>query len=109
MNVLVIPEDFVKDQHMLKPIIQAMMKSLNKTAKVEICQNPRLRGVSQALNLEKLTTIIDQYKYKVDLFLLCVDRDGEVGRKQRLDNLECEITATLPNGKLFLAENAWQN
>lgn len=38
MNVLVIPEDFRKDQYMLKPIISAMMKKLgNPRAKVKIC------------------------------------------------------------------------
>ncbi len=30
MNVLVIPEDFRKDQYMLKPIITAMMEALER-------------------------------------------------------------------------------
>jgi hypothetical protein len=30
VNVLVIPEDFPKDQYMLKPIITAMLKELGK-------------------------------------------------------------------------------
>ena len=39
MRVLVIPEDFRKDQYMLKPIITALMKSLGKpSAKIRICQ-----------------------------------------------------------------------
>jgi len=50
MNVLVIPEDFVKDQCILKPIIVAMLKARGKIAKVIVCQNPRLRGIDQALN-----------------------------------------------------------
>ena len=29
MNVLVIPEDFRKDQYILKPIVQAMMADLS--------------------------------------------------------------------------------
>ncbi len=30
MNVLVIPEDFVKNQYVLRPIIDAMLKYLGK-------------------------------------------------------------------------------
>ena len=39
-----------------------------------------------------------------DVFVLCVDRDGVVGRRQRLD----EIESAFGNGTLFLAENAWE-
>jgi len=46
VKVLVIPEDVRKDQYMLKPIIEAMMKAKDKKrAKVIVCQNPRLRGI----------------------------------------------------------------
>lgn len=48
MNVLVIPEDFVKDQYVLKPIISAMLRELvNKTAKVRVCQDPRLTALAR--------------------------------------------------------------
>ncbi len=48
MNILVIPEDFRKDQYMLKPIIIAMMEALGKPkTKVRVCQDPLLRGVSE--------------------------------------------------------------
>lgn len=49
MNVLVIPEDFRKDQYMLKPIVEAMMKEVGQKAKVAVCQNPLLGGIDQAL------------------------------------------------------------
>jgi len=55
MNVLVIPEDFRKDQYMLRPIVQAMMQSLGaSTARVEVCRDPLLRGISQALRWEQI-------------------------------------------------------
>ncbi len=38
----------------------------------------------------------------VKLFVLCVDRDGEVGRKARLNQVEMHF------GPGFLAENAWE-
>ena len=40
----------------------------------------------------------------VDVFVLCVDRDGEEGRRQRLDAIEEEFGAE----RTFLAENAWE-
>ena len=109
MNVLVIPEDFRKDQYMLKPIISAMMKKLgNPRAKVKICQDPLLGGVSEALKWERIEEVINQYKGMFNLFLLCVDRDGKEGRKMSLENIEQQAVNILPGGKLLLAENAWQ-
>ncbi|HLO47649.1 MAG TPA: hypothetical protein VK211_04435 [Kamptonema sp.] len=108
MNVLVIPEDFRKDQYMLKPIIKAMMKALGKSrAKVEICQDPLLGGISEASKWENIEAIINQYRM-VDLFLLCVDRDGKEGRKKALENIENQASKILTDRQLFLAENAWQ-
>lgn len=108
MKVLVIPEDFRKDQYMLKPIIKAMMKALGKSsAKVEICQDPLLGGISEASKWENIEAIINQYPM-VDLFLLCVDRDGKEGRKKALENIENQASKILTDRQLFLAENAWQ-
>lgn len=45
---------------------------------------------------------------KVDLFLLCVDRDGKNGRKAALEKIEQQAANSLTSGKLLLAENAWQ-
>ena len=40
------------------------------------------------------------------VFILCIDRDGDVNRRQRLDSIEWEFGS----GQifLFLAENAWE-
>ena len=38
----------------------------------------------------------------VNIFILCVDRDGEEGRSQRLNEIEAEF------GDIFFAENAWE-
>ncbi|MYC35215.1 MAG: hypothetical protein F4X64_18870 [Chloroflexi bacterium] len=43
-----------------------------------------------------------------DLYILCVDRDGVVGRRQRLDDIEAEIQTQFGNNVRFLAENAWE-
>ncbi|HAN73416.1 MAG TPA: hypothetical protein DCQ51_14075 [Planktothrix sp. UBA8407] len=110
MKVLVIPEDFRKDQYMLKPIIKAMMSNLGKTkAQVQVCQDPLLGGVNEALKIENILAIIKQYRGKADLFILCVDRDGKEGRKQALNKLEQEAAKILTSRQsLLLAENAWQ-
>ena len=109
MRILVIPEDFRKDQYMLKPIIGAMLKELGKDkAKVRVCQNPLLGGVSEALKWDNIEKIISQYSGVVDLFLLCVDRDGKPGRRDALDKIETRSAECLSANKLLLAENAWQ-
>lgn len=108
MKVLVIPEDFRKDQYMLKPIIGAIMAKLGKPrAKVMICQDPLLGGVDEALKWENIKSIINQYAM-VDIFVLCVDRDGKEGRKNALAKIEEKAATILASGRLFLAENAWQ-
>ena len=109
MNVLIIPEDHTKDQHMLKPIVKAMLEHLGKrTATVDVCGDPRLQGVSQALNWEQIREILEEYGWITDLFLLCVDRDGKAGRKTRLTQLEKRAAKVLKTGHILLAENAWQ-
>jgi hypothetical protein len=108
MRVLVIPEDSVKDKYMLLPIIEAMIKAKGKkNAKVKVCEDPRLKGISQALKWDNIEKIIDKYRM-VDLFLLCVDRDGIENRKKSLNHIEQKAKEILPGDKSFLAENAWQ-
>jgi len=108
VNVLVIPEDFRKDQYMLKPLIRAMLAFLGKPrAIVEILTDPLLGGVSEATKWERIQEIIDRYG-GVDLFLLCIDRDGKDGRRITLNNIEQKASEILSSGKLLLAENAWQ-
>ena len=109
MRIFIIPEDFRKDQYMLKPIVLAMMRALGKPrAIVEVCQDPLLGGIGEALKWERLQEILEFNKGMVDLFLLCVDRDGKDNRKQRLIQLEEQATEFLKGDSLFLAENAWQ-
>ncbi|NJK70492.1 MAG: hypothetical protein HC849_04045 [Oscillatoriales cyanobacterium RU_3_3] len=108
MKILVIPEDFRKDQYTIKPIITAMMAKLGKPrTKVMVCQDPLLGGVSEALKWENIENTINQYPM-VDLFLLCVDRDGKEGRKTSLEKLEARAAKILSERRLLLAENAWQ-
>ena len=105
MNVLIIPEDFRKDQYILKPLFERLFRSIGRSrTRVQVCRDPLLGGVSEALKSDLLTDIVERYGGMTDLFILCVDRDGETGRRQRLDQIEDEMG----NGRTFLAENAWE-
>lgn len=109
MRVLIIPEDFRKDQYILKPIVEAMMKKMSgPPSTVRVCQDPLMGGISQALNTNKLREVVERYKGMIDIFLLCVDRDGNPNRRARLDEIEKELQDELPSSILFLATEAWQ-
>src|SRR5581483_2814090 len=85
-----------------------MMEQVGRrTAKVQICTDPLLGGISEALKWDRINEIIEMYP-TVDLFLLCVDRDGMEGRRISLDNIEQLAVQTLRDHRLILAENAWQ-
>ena len=105
MKVLVIPEDFRKDQFMLKPMFERLLRnSGDSSPKVRICQDPLLGGVTEALKSERIAEVLDANRGMYDAYVLCVDRDGQSGRRQRLDQIESECA----NGRAFFAENAWE-
>ena len=105
MRVLIIPEDFRNDQYLLRPLFRRLFRSLSIPATVEVCTDPLLGGISEALKSERLQEIIDGYEGMIDLFILCVDRDGEPSRRDRLDQIEAEFG---DERRRFLAENAWE-
>lgn len=106
MRVLVIPEDFRNDQYILKPLFVQLFKKIRASrAKVRVCQDPPLRGVTEALKVSRIQGIVELYDGTTDIFVLCVDRDGKEGRRERLDQLEQEFGVA---GRVFLAENAWE-
>lgn len=105
MNVLVIPEDFRKDQYVLQPLFRRLFRTLGKpNARVGICRDPLLGGIGEALKSERLAEVIEQHGGMTDILILCVDRDGQQGRRQRLDEIEEEFSGVAT----FLAENAWE-
>ena len=105
MNVLVIPEDFRKDQYILKPLFKRLFTTFGRPkAKVRVCQDPLLGGIGEAMKAERIAEIVSRYEGMTHIFILCVDRDGEVGRRQGLDSLEGEFG----DGRTFVAENAWE-
>ena len=62
MRILVIPEDPLLDQYILKPIVERVAVDVGLVARVDVLQEPRLRGAGQALDpgmVEEIGTVID--------------------------------------------------
>jgi hypothetical protein len=79
VKVLVIPEDPTLDQYILKPVVARLFSDLGRPARIEVLSKPRLRGVDQALGRNDLAHIASTFQM-VDLFLVLVDRDGDLER-----------------------------
>lgn len=89
MDVLIIPEDPRLDQHILKPVVERIFADLKVPANIRVLQDPRMRGVSQALDENVIQPVVDLYPM-VDLFLVIVDRDcdreSNVARARTLES-----------------------
>lgn len=106
MNVLIIPEDFRKDQYILKPLFSRLFQAIGRPrVSVEICRAPLLGGVGEALKSERITEVVRKHGGMTDVFILCIDRDGDTNRRQRLDRIESEFT---DDRRMFFAEHAWE-
>ena len=87
MRIMVIPEDPVNDQHVLKPLVRAIARSAGlANPRVEVLQNPRLRSVTEALDPARLRDLYNQFGAMYKLFVLAVDRDGERTRQAAVDD-----------------------
>jgi hypothetical protein len=107
-RVLVIPEDPTLDQYVLQPVIAAACRHIGfEQARVRVLTDPAFKGVSQALDPELLQEVVERYPM-VDLFLLCVDRDGLAGRDESVAE-KCErMDAYLKPGQTFAGRTAEQ-
>ena len=104
MRLLIIPEDFRHDQYILRPLFERLVRSAGRRVRIEICRDPLLGGVTKALKVERLLEIVEQYQGMMDIFVLCVDRDGVLGRRQQLNAIEAQFGPQT----VFLSENAWE-
>ena len=105
MRVLIVPEDSRNDKHILKPLFEALFRTIGKPrARISVCEDPVLGSVEEALKSSNLAAVTSRYRGKIHIFVLCVDRDGKRGRRQRLDQIESEFGGV----RVFLAENAWE-
>ncbi len=108
MRVLILLEDDVMDHYILKPLFEAMLKHVGKPHATIQVHHPRVAGWEAAKKWSNIKRVIDQYSL-VELFILCVDRDGHEQRRGILDKLEAEANRGLgPQGRRFLAVEAHQ-
>jgi hypothetical protein len=109
-NVLVIPEDFTKDEHILKPLAERILQDAGKPeANIRVCRDPNFGGVGEALKIERLRTQVIARYGMVDLFILIVDRDGKPAREKAVGNVEETLHSEIAGkGRRFLAGVAWQ-
>ena len=106
MRVLIIPEDFRKDQYLLRPLFSRLFHTIGKRRiQVEICRAPLLGGVGEALKSSRIAEVMSRHGGIADIVVLCVDRDGNLGRHLRLRQMEREFGT---HRCAFLAENAWE-
>lgn len=81
VRVLVIPENVRYDQYLAVPVVEAAVAAAGCVrAIVRPCQDPRFRGYAQATDSARLQSVFQKYGGMVDLFVLCLDRDGEARR-----------------------------
>ncbi len=96
MKVLIIPEDPTLDRFILKPVVEQIFTRLGKSPWIEVLSNPRLRGVTQALDSSFLARIAAS-RPMFDLFLVLIDRDGDTRRSALANQREAEHA-----GRLFV-------
>lgn len=109
LKVLVVPEDFTKDEHILKPLVERILEDCGWKSRVQVCRDPNFQGVDAALKLKIWrASVVERYPM-VDLFLLLVDRGGKDGREDTVGRIEQTLSSELqPRGRRFLAELARQ-
>ena len=109
MKILIICENYCYDQYIVQPIIKAMFEKLGVSrTEVRVCQDPSIRCVSQATDVNKLIPLIERYKKSVDIFLLCIDRDGKEKNERNLQECQLSINNKYSNRVIFLSELALQ-
>jgi hypothetical protein len=107
MRVRIIPEDYPNDHLILRLIFGAMFAYLAKPrARIDV-HCPEIKSLEAVKKLDHIRQIITDFP-ETQIFLLCVDRDGDPHRRKALDDLEVRVQRTLPRSRLFLAEHAWQ-
>jgi hypothetical protein len=95
VKVLIIPEDPSLDKYILKPIVERLFCDLGRVARIDVLEEPHLKGVAQALDATIVNEIVRDNPME-DLFLLIVDRDcNRFKNVERAASREAEHTGRL--------------
>jgi hypothetical protein len=86
IKAAVISEDHTLDEYIVRPVVEQVFAGLGQRCRVTMVNNPRLRGVAQALDPDTLVRVLANYPM-ADVFLTIVDRDCDPNREMgRLAN-----------------------
>ena len=108
-NVLVIPEDFTKDEHILLPLVRKVLADAGKpNASVTVCRKPNFQGIDGALNYERVRDEVVLRNGMTNLFILFIDRDARAGREAAVANLRTRIQTDLKANQNFVGVVARQ-
>lgn len=89
-RVLVIPEDPLQNGHILRPLVQAIMRDAGRPAsKVTVLSKPRVRGYDQAVNA--IRNELQEAYGSMHLWLFFPDADRAGGKAMRA--LETHVIA----------------
>jgi len=84
MRVMIIPEDFRKDQLVLKPLVKAILTLAGRPrAKVEVLTDPLLGGVARALDSNLLREVLERRSPAMTPFLGGVPLIGDSNKRLR--------------------------
>ena len=108
LNVLIVAEDYRKDEYILKPIVTSMLEEVGKPrANVRVCRDPMIGGIEDALDPDTIEDVILTNPL-FDLYLLLVDRDADPNRHERLEQAEDNAADSTRPTQAFLAGQAHQ-
>ena len=99
LRVMIIPEDPTYDRYIVQPIVEALLASLGRSARVETLMNPHMQGIEDAIATSP--DVVARYPQH-DVFVLVLDRDGNPGRAERLTALQEQIREGVRPDKPFL-------
>lgn len=83
-RILVVTEDFRRDQFIAKPLVERMAAECRPRALVEVCRRPKLGGVQRMFDETYLRREVLPLYPMFDVVVLLLDRDGLAGRERSL-------------------------
>jgi len=79
IKAVVVCEDHTLDEYILKPIIEMVFREHSQQVRIQVHNNPQVRGVTQALSRQLHSKVLALYPM-AGAFFLIVDRDCKPNR-----------------------------
>jgi hypothetical protein len=99
MKALIILEDHTLDRYIAKPVVERILRDLQRSAQIDVVSHPRIRGVNQALSARTVDQVV-RLNPMVDLFLIIVDRDCD--EQRAAGPLAARLRTVVAGGRIIL-------